>query len=520
MMINEPGHPRRALVLAAMAAAVAIVTLDTTILNIAIPTIRHDLHTDFGSLQWVIIGYSLTLGSLLIIGGRIGDLFGVRRTFIAGTVLFACGSLLASLATSTAMLATGEALIEGVGASLLFPASLATLSTTFQGPARARAFALWGGVAGASAALGPVVGGWLTSDFSWRWGFRVNVIVAPLAALAALAALPKDVRRPRRPSLDLGGAALLALGLFCLVFAVTEGPDHGWFANRGARLAIGGATVWPSAWSVSPVVPAASIAIVSVLSFLAVERRQARTHRDPIVHLALFSRRGFSSGLVTAATVVMAQAGVMFVLGIFLQATHHLSPINAGLWLLPVGLAVLVGAQLGGRGAAKADPTVVVRAGILVQLLGVVAAAAVLQTDVGWAALAGVLVLFGTGAGMASSQLTAVILAEVARERAGSASGVVTTNNALGAAIGVAILGSVLRAGTAGDVGSARWALITGVVLLAVGSAASFTVPVRRRRTQAASQPSDRQAAARQPSASGGAPRSRSIRPDASHSTM
>jgi len=500
-MITESGHPRRWLVLAATAAAVAIVTLDTTILNIAIPTIRHDLHTDFASLQWVIIGYSLTLGSLLIIGGRIGDLFGVRRTFVAGTVLFASGSLLASLATSTAMLATGEALIEGVGASLMLPASLATLSTTFQGPARAKAFALWGGVAGASAALGPVVGGWLTSDFSWRWGFRINVIVAPLAALAALAALPKDALSDRRPRLDLGGAALLALGLFCLVFAVTEGSDHGWLVNRGAPLAIGGATVWPSTWPVSPIVAAAGVAIAALLGFLSLERQQERAHRDPIIQLALFSRRGFSSGLVTAATVVMAQAGVMFVLGIFLQATHRLSPIDAGLWLLPVGLAVLVGAQLGGRGAAKADPTVVVRAGILIQLLGVVAAATVLQTDVGWAALAGVLVLFGIGAGMASSQLTAVILTEVPRERAGSASGVVTTNSSLGAAIGVAILGSVLRAGTVGDVGSARWALVAGTVLLAVGSAASFAIPINRRHTQAASQSSDRQAASAPPSA-------------------
>ena len=168
-----------------MAAAVAIVTLDTTILNVAIPTIRRDLHTAFASLQWVIAGYSLTLGSLLIIGGRIGDVFGVRRSFITGAVLFAGGSLLASLATTTPMLVLGEALIEGIGASLLFPASLATLSKTFQGPARATAFAVWGGVAGAAAALGPVIGGWLTSDYSWRWGFRINVVVAPVAALAA-----------------------------------------------------------------------------------------------------------------------------------------------------------------------------------------------------------------------------------------------------------------------------------------------------------------------------------------------
>ncbi len=181
---------RRRLALAAMVAAVAIVTLDTTILNVAIPTIRHDLDTNLASLQWVITGYSLTLGALLIIGGRIGDLVGTRRAFVTGALLFAGGSLVASIATSTPELVLGEAVLEGIGVSLLFPASLASLSSVFEGPARAKAFALWGGVAGAAAALGPVLGGWLTSDYSWRWGFRINVVVAPLAALAALGPSP------------------------------------------------------------------------------------------------------------------------------------------------------------------------------------------------------------------------------------------------------------------------------------------------------------------------------------------
>jgi MFS family permease len=256
-------HPRPGLALAAMAAAVAIVTLDTTILNVAIPTIRRDLHTDLASLQWVITGYSLTLGSLLIIGGRIGDLVGVRRTFVAGAVLFAVGSFLASVATSTPMLVLGEAIIEGIGAALRFPASLAMLSTTFRGPARARAFAVWGGVAGAAAALGPVIGGWLTSDYSWRWGFRINVVVAPLAALAAIAALPADIPRDRRRALDLPGAVLAALGLFLVVFALTEGPERGWLANRGG-LGIGGLTLWSSSWTVSPVAVALAAAAIAV----------------------------------------------------------------------------------------------------------------------------------------------------------------------------------------------------------------------------------------------------------------
>jgi EmrB/QacA subfamily drug resistance transporter len=475
---NVRTRPR--LVMAAMVAAVAVVTLDTTILNVAIPTIRRDLHTDLASLQWVIAGYSLTLGSLLIIGGRIGDLFGVRRTFITGSVVFAGGSLLASVATSTLTLVLGEAVIEGIGASLLFPASLATLSPTFQGPARPKAFALWGGVAGAAAALGPVIGGWLTSDYSWRWGFRINVVVAPLAALAALAALPADERRDRRPRLDIGAAMVLATGLFLVVFALTEAPDHGWLANRGAGLAIAGVTIWSRSWPASPVVVAAFGAFAALGAFVLLEKRGKRSPRDPLVDLGLFRSRGFGGGLVTAATVVMAQAGTMFVLAVFLQVTHRLEPVAAGRWLLPVGLAALVGAQIGGRSAGKTGPMTIVRAGIVVELAGVITAAAILRTGVGWATLAAALALFGIGAGMASSQLTNVILAEVPRDRAGSASGVATTNNAIGAALGVAILGAVLRLGTLSSADSARWALLVAAALLAAGSAASFTIPASR----------------------------------------
>jgi len=470
----------RRLALAAMVAAVAIVTLDTTILNVAIPTIRHDLHTSLASLQWVIAGYSLTLGALLIIGGRIGDLVGTRRMFIAGAVLFAGGSLLASIATSTPELLAGEAIIEGIGASLLFPASLATLSSVFEGPARAKAFALWGGVAGASAALGPVIGGWLTSDYSWRWGFRINVVVAPLAALTALAALPRDDRRGRRTRLDVRGALLLASGLFLVVFALTEAPDHGWFANRGAGLALGSATLWSRSWPISPVVAALTAALLALTAFGRLERHAGEDHRDPLVDLRLFATRAFGGGLVTAAVVVMAMAGTMFVLAVFLQTTHQLTAIAAGRWLLPVGLGAFVGAQTGGFVAAKAGPTIVVRTGIVVQLAGVLPAAAVLRTDVGLFPLGASLALFGLGAGMASSQLTNVILSEVGRERAGSASGVATTSNSLAAALGVAVLGGVLRLGSFADADSARWALLTAAVLLAVGVAVSFRLPTAR----------------------------------------
>jgi predicted MFS family arabinose efflux permease len=317
-----------------------------------------------------------------------------------------------------------------------------------------------------------VIGGWLTTDFSWRWGFRVNVVVAPLAALAALVSLPADLRRQGRARIDGRGAALLAVGLFLLVFALTEAPDHGWLANEGGGLTLGAVTVWPSSWWLSPVPAALAGAAIGLTAFTSAER----TSRDPLVDLWLFARRSFRGGLVTAATVVMAQAGAMFVLAVFLQSTHHLSAVSTGRWLLPVGVAALIGAQTGGRVATRTGPTTVVRIGIFVELAGVLVAAAVLRSGVDWAPLAATLAAFGFGAGMASSQLTNVILSEVPLDRAGSASGVSTTNNALAAALGVAILGAVLRVGAL-DAGAGRWALVAAALLLAAGAVASFRIP-------------------------------------------
>lgn len=476
-MTGPLSERRRSVALAAIVAAVAVVTLDTTILNVAIPTIARELHTGLASLQWVVAGYSLTLGSLLIIGGRLSDMIGVRRCFAAGALVFASGSLLASVATSTPQLVWGEAVIEGIGASLLFPASLAALSMTFAGPARAKAFAVWGGVGGAAAALGPVIGGWLTSDFSWRWGFRINVVVAPLAALAAVATLPRDKTSARGGRIDVRGTLLLAAGLFMAVFALTEAPDHGWVANHGGGVALGPLDLWSRNWSVSPVVVAVAIAVVCLVWFVLVER----TRREALVDLSLFGRRTFSGGLTTAMAVVMAQAGTMFALAVYLQTAHHLSAITAGRWLVPVGVGALIGARAGGRRAVSDSPVTVVRTGLVVELAGVLAAAALLGPHVAWAPVAVALAGFGFGAGMASSQLTNVVLSEVPRDKAGAASGVSTTNNALGAALGVAILGAVLRAGGI-STASARWSLLSGATLLAVGSTISFTI--RGRPTQ------------------------------------
>ena len=215
--------PRRWITLAIVVVAVVIIVLDNTVLNVAIPTILRDFHTELPALEWVITGYSLTFATLLIIGGRLGDVYGHRRTFIVGAGLFGTGSFVASVSTSVPTLVLGEAVIEGIGASLMMPATLAILSTTFSGRERATAFAAWGAVAGAAGAFGPVVGGFLTTNYSWRWSFRIHVIVAPLAILGAVLFMRDGERGHRPEGIDVPGAAMIALGMFGAVFALSEG---------------------------------------------------------------------------------------------------------------------------------------------------------------------------------------------------------------------------------------------------------------------------------------------------------
>ena len=200
----------------------------------------------------MITGYSLTFATLLIIGGRLGDMYGHRRMFMVGAAIFGVGSLLASVSHSVPTLVLGEAIIEGIGASLMIPATLSILSTTFEGPERAIAFAAWGAVAGASVAFGPLVGGFLTTEYSWRWALRINVIVAPLFVIGALLFDAAATSAPaRRPRIDVPGAAMIATGSFALVFGLSEGATYGMVAAAPGLRRSAGRHVWPATRPVS-----------------------------------------------------------------------------------------------------------------------------------------------------------------------------------------------------------------------------------------------------------------------------
>lgn len=421
-----------------------IVVLDNSVLNVAIPTILHDFHTTLPSVQWVVTGYALTFASLLIIGGRLGDLYGHRRIFIIGAALFGVGSLLASVSWNVSSLILGEAIIEGIGASLMLPATLAIISNTFQGAERGLAFAGWGTTAGAAAAFGPLVGGFLTTEYSWRWAFRINVIVAPVAILGAVLFMRRtEPATDRRPRLDMTGAALVASGMFLLVFALSEGATYGWL-RPVKDFSVVGARFWPSSLPVS-VIPLIFVAAAVILvAFYRLERRKEREDRSPLFAFGQLRILTFRYGLLTTTLLAMGQLGLLFVLPVFLQESRHLSAETNGLWMLPTGLFIVVGAQLGGRLTRRVGTTAVARGGLVLETVGLVVVALVVSPHLGFLTLLPGFALYGFGIGFASSQLTNIVLSAIAPEEAGAASGANTTVRQIGAALGVAVIGSIV----------------------------------------------------------------------------
>jgi len=424
-----------------------IVVLDTTVLNVAIPTILHEFDTTLPSLEWVITGYSLTFATFLIIGGRLGDIYGQRRVFITGAALFAGGSLLASLSWNVASLVVGEALIEGLGASLMLPATLALLSNTFQGRSRAMAFAAWGAVAGSAAGLGPVVGGLLTTDFSWRWAFRINVIIAPLAIIGALLFIPATKRSGRREPLDGPGAALIALGMFLLVFALSEGGTYGWITPI-ASVHLGHHQIWSGHAAVS-IIPLILLASFLVLyCFYRHERSREARHASPLFEFGLLQHRTFRYGLVTTTVLSMGQLGLSFALALFLQEGKHLTALQNGLWVLPYGLSIIVGAPIAGRLTSRIGTVTVIRLGLVMQTAGLVYMAFRVSPHLTFLELLGGLVVYGLGAGFSVTQLTNVILSDIPPTKSGVASGTNTTVRQVGSALGIAVIGTVVTTQT------------------------------------------------------------------------
>ncbi len=435
---GKGGHRRRWVAMPFIALGVAMIIVDATIVNVAIPTIIRDLNTTASSAEWVNSIYSLVFAALLITLGRVGDMYGRRRLFMTGTIWFVVASLVAATASSSGMLIFGR-FLQGIGGAMILPATLSTVNSLFRGRERAIAFAIWGSTIGGMAAVGPFLGGVLTTDLSWRWAFLINVPLGIAILLGLIFVVPEtsDPDTPR--GFDLPGQLTLVLGLSALVFGLIEGETYGWWISV-QRLDLLG---WPTG-VISPVPVAFALSVVSMAAFLLIERSRLRRGKLAVVDLRLFSISSFSIGNVAALIVALGEFGILFVLPLYLQGALGLSALDTGAALIPLAAGTLVAGGATAALAPRIGPRGVVQLGLALEVLGIGSLGFVLGPGTSVWSILPFLFVYGIGVGFATAQLTGVILTDVPVEASGQGSGIQSTFRQVGSALGIAILGTIL----------------------------------------------------------------------------
>ncbi|AXE77800.1 MFS transporter [Streptomyces atratus] len=422
---------RRQLVLAICCMSLLIVSLDNTVLNVALPSMQKELHATVAGMQWTIDAYTLVLASLLMLAGSTADRIGRRKIFKIGLVLFTLGSVLCSLAPNLESLVAFR-MVQAVGGSMLNPVAMSIITNTFTDPReRARAIGVWGGVVGISMAAGPVVGGLLVDSVGWRSIFWINLPVGLVALLLTWRYVPESrAPKPRRP--DPVGQLLVVGLLGSLTYAIIEAPSAGWTSPRILVFAV--------------------LAVCSLVGLLLYEPRRA----EPLIDLRFFRSAPFSGATAIAVCAFAALSGFLFLNTLYLQNVRGLSALHAGLYMLPMAALTFVCAPLSGRLVGSRGPRLsLLVAGVAMTACGLLFAAFDAETDdvllfTGY-------VLFGLGFGMVNAPITNTAVSGMPRSQAGVAAAVASTSRQIGGTLGVAVIGAVLAAGVAGT-GSPRGA--------------------------------------------------------------
>ena len=418
---TRPAAPHPGVVLATCCLSLLLVTMDVTIVNVALPAIRQDLGATVSGLQWSIDGYTVVVASFLMLAGSLGDRFGRRRVFQLGLAIFSLGSLLCGLAPTTGAL-VGFRVVQALGGSMLNPVAMSIIVHTFTDPrARARAIGVWGAVFGVSMAIGPVVGGFLSEHVGWRSIFWINVPIG-LAAIALTRRFVPDSRAERARRLDPVGQILVVVALASVTSGVIEGRRLG--------------------WSSPLIVLAFSLFAGAVTALVAYERRRV----EPLLDLRFFRSLPFAAATLTAVLAFGAFSGFLFLNSLYLQESRGLAPGAAGLCTLPIAAALTVCSPLSGRlvGAGRVRLALVVAGGaIAVASLLLVD----LQADTPLAELVVAYAIFGVGLGTVNAPITNTAVSSMPRSRAGVAAATASTSRQVGASLGVAVAGMVAGSG-------------------------------------------------------------------------
>ncbi|MCC5477028.1 DHA2 family efflux MFS transporter permease subunit [Streptomyces barringtoniae] len=440
----DPVPGRRGPVLAVCCLSVLLVSLDVTILNVALPSMQRSLHSSVPGLQWTLDAYTIVLASLLTLAGATADRVGRRRVFQLGLVLFTGGSALCSLAPTTDWLVVFR-MVQAVGGSMLTPVAMAILANTFTAPReRARAIGVWGAVVGLSMAAGPVLGGVLVESAGWRSMFWLNVPLG-LAALALAALFVPESRAPTVRRTDPVGQLLVIILLGTLTYAVIEAPGEGWTAP--------------------PIVACLIVAAGTLAAFVPYENRRA----EPLIDPRLFRSAPFSGATATAVLAFGALGGFLFANTLYLQRVVGLSALGAGLHLLPMAVPSLVCPPLSGRIVGSRGPRIpLLLAGAGIAASGVLAVAVTRSAHPSEFLLYVTYALFGLGFGFVNAPITYTAVSGMPRAQAGVAAAVAATSRQVGSSLGIAVIGAAVASGAR----PAAWWIITGcgAAILALGA--------------------------------------------------
>ncbi len=418
LRLNEGN--RRWWTLAAMCFALFMIMLDNTVVNVALPSIQRDLHADLSALEWTINAYTLSFAVLLVTGGRLGDIFGRRRMFLAGVVIFALSSAAIGLAPTDAALVAGRA-VQGIGAALMMPATLSIITNAFPANERGKAIGTWAGVSALALAIGPVVGGFLTEDVSWRAIFFLNLPVAAGAVAVTLFATRESRDDTVEKRVDIPGIATITIGLTALVLALVEGNQWGWGS--------------PAILSLF------ATAVVGLTAFAYIE-----THtRVPMVDFTFFRSRSFLGANVVAFVVSFAMLAMFFFLALYMQNILGYSPLQAGVRFLPSTLMVMAIGPVAGRLTDRIGPRPLIVAGLVI-VAGSLLWQSQLKVDSGYLFLLPAFVSMGIGIALTMSPMSTAAMNAVHPTKAGVASGTLSMSRMVGGTFGVAALGALVAA--------------------------------------------------------------------------
>lgn len=433
---GESGAQTAGLVLLTLCSAQFLMTLDASVMNVSIAQVASDLGTTVTGIQTAITLYTLVMATLMITGGKIGAIIGTKRAFAIGAVIYAAGSLTTALAPNLTVLYLGWSGLEGIGAALIMPAIVSLVATNIAPAGRARAYGLVAAAGAIAVAVGPLIGGLVTTYFSWRWVFVAEVVLAAIILVLArkiTGSVPSKTNR----RIDLVGTVLSVAGLGLLVFGVLRSSEWGWVNPKGDSPNILGMSM--TLWFIL-------IGLLICWLFFGWERRVEQSGRDPLIRVEMLSNKRLTGGLTMFGFQYLLQAGTFFIVPLFLTVVLGLNALETGVRLVPLSLALLVSAAGVPKVWPNASPRLLVRVGILLMLAGIVTLMSGIDLTADAAVVAIPLTLIGLGIGTLASQLGAVTVSSVPDSQSSEVGGLQNTATNLGASLGTALAGSVLIA--------------------------------------------------------------------------